>query len=552
MSLQLPPPLRFPTAHLPLTQDYVVFGTEEMSLDERIERSHRRAKAIAMSYKPTLDDVLNCSEKFWNMHLDPINGYDGAAVTLWTLQLNLSGGTLAPFAKERPQLAALWQSFIDFKVTAHYMLTEVGHGLDAPNIETIAKLLPDGGFDLHTLMIKPQTSIPAGGVPRIAIVMARLNIKNHDFGVRPFIVPLNDGKTMCKGVTSRPLLPAADPNPWACHYSFRSCKAAGRCAPWKSQATKNGRLQFLSDIWRIGVGSICLTAVTIPALNLAAYIVAQYSKRRTVTTSHAPILHALAEAKVLEALYQELRIPFTDRTATALEQRNGRAVDRWRRSSITLADRCGAQGLFEHNQIIPMQNEIRGVTIAEGDVLVLSIRLASELLLGRYQLPAARYPDSLLAKHELGVFKYLRDLLAELGGKHRSEEFNQRVLPQSLRLAEAIGSRMAYEAAKDAGIDPLVLQLFEAGSVNQDLAWYTEAGLLTQKQALDAESATLTALFPHLDQLLEHTGAEPYAYAAIGSEDKWEEFVRSLPVLRGDAYVDLLDPVNSKQARSKL
>jgi acyl-CoA oxidase len=138
---------------------------------------------------------------------------------------------------------------------------------------------------------------------------------------------------------------------------------------------KNGRLQFLSDIWRIGVGSICLTAVTIPALNLAAYIVAQYSKRRTVTTSHgqlvplisfrtqqAPILHALAEAKVLEALYQELRIPFTDRTATALEQRNGFstifkavAVDRWRRSSITLADRCGAQGLFEHNQIIPMQ-----------------------------------------------------------------------------------------------------------------------------------------------------------------------------------------------------
>lgn len=67
--------------------------------------------------EPTLDDVLNCSQKFWNMHLDPINGYDGAAVTLWTLQLNLAGGTLAPFAKERPQLAPLWQSFIDFKVT---------------------------------------------------------------------------------------------------------------------------------------------------------------------------------------------------------------------------------------------------------------------------------------------------------------------------------------------------------------------------------------------------------------------------------------------------
>lgn len=30
------------------------------------------------------------------------------------------------------------------------MLSEVGHGLDAPNLETTATLLPDGGFDLHT------------------------------------------------------------------------------------------------------------------------------------------------------------------------------------------------------------------------------------------------------------------------------------------------------------------------------------------------------------------------------------------------------------------
>jgi hypothetical protein len=31
-----------------------------------------------------------------------------------------------------------------------YMLTELGHGLDARNLQTVATLLPDGGFDLHT------------------------------------------------------------------------------------------------------------------------------------------------------------------------------------------------------------------------------------------------------------------------------------------------------------------------------------------------------------------------------------------------------------------
>lgn len=30
------------------------------------------------------------------------------------------------------------------------MLTEVGHGLDARNMETTATLLPDGGFELHS------------------------------------------------------------------------------------------------------------------------------------------------------------------------------------------------------------------------------------------------------------------------------------------------------------------------------------------------------------------------------------------------------------------
>jgi acyl-CoA oxidase len=30
------------------------------------------------------------------------------------------------------------------------MLTEIGHGLDARNLETTATLLPDGDFELHT------------------------------------------------------------------------------------------------------------------------------------------------------------------------------------------------------------------------------------------------------------------------------------------------------------------------------------------------------------------------------------------------------------------
>lgn len=34
--------------------------------------------------------------------------------------------------------------------SAQFMLTELGHGLDAANIETTATMQDDGSFDLHT------------------------------------------------------------------------------------------------------------------------------------------------------------------------------------------------------------------------------------------------------------------------------------------------------------------------------------------------------------------------------------------------------------------
>jgi acyl-CoA oxidase len=46
-------------------------------------------------------------------------------------------------------------------------------------------------------------TLPFGGVPRVGILMARLMVRGEDRGIRPFIVSLNDGKTMCTGVTAR-------------------------------------------------------------------------------------------------------------------------------------------------------------------------------------------------------------------------------------------------------------------------------------------------------------------------------------------------------------
>jgi hypothetical protein len=94
---------------------------------------------------------------------------------------------------------------------AQFLLTEVGHGLDARNLETTATLKSDGGFELHTprfgaakynpliydvlpvvLMLVeyryiPPTS-PQPDFPRVAIVIARLIVDIQDKGLRPFLV----------------------------------------------------------------------------------------------------------------------------------------------------------------------------------------------------------------------------------------------------------------------------------------------------------------------------------------------------------------------------
>src|SRR5438105_1169123 len=119
-----------------------------------------------------------------------------SAFIIAAIHLNLCIGTLSDFAKSRPDLSNLLADILNFEVCGEFMLTEIGHGLDARNLETMATLLPDGDFDLHTPRVAAAKamppSTPLAGVPRVAIVFARLIVGRDDHGVKPFVVWLND------------------------------------------------------------------------------------------------------------------------------------------------------------------------------------------------------------------------------------------------------------------------------------------------------------------------------------------------------------------------
>ena len=63
----------------------------------------------------TIDDVLTLSPKFWEIHQDPIMALDGGAMTLITIQVNLTSGTIARQAVHRPELIPLVDDLLNYR-----------------------------------------------------------------------------------------------------------------------------------------------------------------------------------------------------------------------------------------------------------------------------------------------------------------------------------------------------------------------------------------------------------------------------------------------------
>lgn len=156
--------------------------------------------------------------------------------------------------------------------------------------------------------------------------------------------------------------------------------------------------------------------------------------------------------------------------------------------------------------------------------------------------------NSLLARHEAGLFEEARGVLANLGTGHRTQGFNRRILPLCQPLVEAIGHRMAYESAVKAKIDPDLIALFVAGAVKYDSSWYVEHMSLRRREQREMEDSAIMATLPRLEEFLEATGAKPYCVAPIVSDDAWDRFIESLPHCGGEAVVELIPGTMSSPA----
>ncbi|KAI0744987.1 acyl-CoA dehydrogenase NM domain-like protein [Earliella scabrosa] len=536
--------------------------THLMDDNARAMLSYERARAVGLAYDMKIDDLLSLSAKFWQLHNDPVVLLDGAAFTLLAIQFNLCAGTIARYSRRRQDLIPIIDDLLRFRTHGQFLLTELGHGLDIANIETTATMLPSGEFILHSPTPSSAKFMPPtmpAGLPCVAVVFARLIVNSEDRGHRPFIVPINDGKQMCAGVQSRvlPYRGSANPLPHALT-TFSHVRLPRSALLGSLEKPANMHANLMDIIWRVAIGTMALGCVALPFMQCYATIGTMYSLRRvigngtapsprtpilTFRTQQAPILTVAANAYVMQAFQRWAVGRFCDGRVDS-RVRHGIAaifkavmVQHSQQGALSVSERCGAQGLFAHNQMTSLHSEMRGIAIAEGDILGLSIRLVNEILIGRYEMPQPADPNSLLARHEAGLIAELREVVRNVS-HHRSSEVNRLVLPYCQPTMEAIGHRMAYDAAVAAGVRPCLIDLYVANVVKLDAAWYTENAALGRRAQQEMETRAMDEALPILGELVKEMDVFAYVTAPIVSDERWAVFVEDLKVYRGNARVD--------------
>lgn len=167
--------------------------------------------------------------------------------------------------------------------------------------------------------------------------------------------------------------------------------------------------------------------------------------------------------------------------------------------------------------------------------MTLCIRLFSELLLGKYQIPLPGPSESLLARRAHSLLAENRALLQRLKCNHRSATFSNILLPQAQSTIEAIGHAMAYSAGLHAHVPRDVLDVYECVVIRSDPSWFVETGGLSRFDQHIKEDTAVTSMMRNLRGHLDSLGLEQYVRASIISDTTWKSYLAELPVYSGHA-----------------
>lgn len=117
--------------------------------------------------------------------------------------------------------------------------------------------------------IPPTT--PSFGIPKVAVVFAKLLVSGKDHGTRAFVVKICDDKEMCRGISSTRLPPRSGAAPM--DFAITNFKDVhlplNALLGGNLEKPKDLRAAWWDEIWRVPIGTLCIAA---PLVQVDIYI----------------------------------------------------------------------------------------------------------------------------------------------------------------------------------------------------------------------------------------------------------------------------------------
>ncbi len=567
-----------------LLQDPRFAFREGLSCAEQTRASYERLALVHERLPIRCKDVLEDPRRLFALH-EWVGTVDGTLMTLLAIHYSLSLGSILQHGRDRDDLDDYVKELEEMSTIGVFLATEQGFGNNVGRLETTAVHDPERReFVIHTPGPRARKFMPntgLRGVPKLAIVMARLRVADEDHGVFPFIVRIRDARgELCPGVQVQPLgdkpvysldnaitwfdqVRVPERN-WL-HGASSRLDEQGRFE--SSEPSRNRR--FMDAMDRVQLSRIALCGSIVSVLRAAVFIATRYSHARKTFAVGRPEAAIIEYRNHQRDLFGSLATAYALTVGTRYMQRSYMSIDDESRGAVSqilailkavstyaaqdelfrCRERVGAVGLFDENRIPVYLNQAQGLITAEGDNHLILMKAAREMLSGvGYEMPElpseldpeaaslvdAEYTIALFRIRERKLCLEVRESMekAFAAGREPFAVWNDHV-NAALRLARARGERVlieqfhgAVERIEEPETRAAVERLRALHALQllaRDTGWFLAEGLVstTHAKTIELEIDELCRLIlPDAEALVDAFGiSNDWLRAPIAEED---------------------------------
>ncbi len=344
--------------------------------------------------------------------------HDGGLFAALSIHVNLCLGTIRALGDTTEYVQALYQQLLHGDAVGVFLATELAYGNNVVALRTTAIYHPERRLfvldspDPAAFKYMPNT--PPCGLPKVAVVMARLIVAGQDYGVAPFLVPFGDAEALTEGVkiSRLPVKPGFGLDNAMTEFrrvelpleALMSRDILSLTADGKVELHHQGaRDRFLAAMGRVQFGKLCMASAALGMGKAALHITQRYGQQRQTfaadggqvpllayTSFSQPLCGYAASLMVMSLWVRGIAERLqADEVASQAGQgalRNEVAVAKAQISWIVLEvvvdcrELCGAQGLFSVNKLAGYYATINGCITAEGDNLVIMQKAGRDML----------------------------------------------------------------------------------------------------------------------------------------------------------------------------